>query len=222
METERKMVYAYLRVSTDEQGDSGLGLEAQRRTLTDWFTRDLAGDRLRWIEEVASAKDVEHRPELCNVLGLLRPGDTIAVSKMDRLTRSVVDFGQLLEAAKDGGWYIVGLDLGVDTSTPTGELIANIMVSVSQWERRIIGQRTKEALAERRAAGQTLGRPTEASEEAISAIRELAQIADGPGYIARKLHEADIAPPRGDVWHRSTVARIMARERIEPYGNDAA
>lgn len=209
------MIYGYLRVSTDEQGDSRLGVEAQRRALTDRYGSELGSNRLRWAEEVASAKDLNHRPQLCALLGLLESGDTLAVAKLDRLTRSVVDFGQLLEAAKDGGWYIVALDLGVDTSTPTGELVANIMVSVSQWERRIIGQRTKEALQTLKANGQTLGRPPEVTDEAVTAIRELVQIADGPGYIARKLTEAGIDPPRGEVWHRSTVMRIMQREGIE-------
>jgi DNA invertase Pin-like site-specific DNA recombinase len=205
------MIRCYIRVSTDEQGDSGLGLEAQRRALYDRFPAGLIDQ----YQETASAKDLD-RPILCNLLGALSPGDTLAVAKLDRLTRSVVDFGQLLEAAKAGGWFIVALDLGVDTSTPTGELVANIMVSVSQWERRIIGQRTKEALAERKANGQTLGRPVEISPEAEEIIRELfVNGHHGCRYITRKLTEAKIKPPRGDAWYPSTVLRVIDRLGLE-------
>lgn len=199
------MIRCYLRVSTDEQGDSGLGIEAQRRQLAGRYGET----GFSWVEEVASAKDLE-RPQLCKLLGAIEAGDTLAVAKLDRLTRSVVDFGQLLEAAKEGGWFIVALDLGVDTSTPTGELVANIMVSVSQWERRIIGQRTREALAEKKANGARLGRPPEISPEAEALIDELGGM--GPTYIAHKLTEAGIPSPRGgDIWHPSTVLRYLNR-----------
>jgi hypothetical protein len=68
------------------------------------------------------------------------------VAKLDRLSRSVVDAGRLLEEARKGGFNIVALDLGLDLSTPTGELVANVLAAVAQWERRMIGVRTSEAL----------------------------------------------------------------------------
>ncbi len=202
------MIRWYLRVSTDEQGDSGLGLEAQERAIRNWSQHDATH---RVYQDVASAKNLE-RPQLTKLLAELEPGDTLAVAKLDRLTRSVVDFGQLIEAAKDGGWYIVALDLGVDTSTPTGQLVANIMVSVSQWERQIIGQRTKEALAEKKANGQTLGRPVEVSADALQTIMELHDNGYGPSGIAEKLNWGDVPAPRGGKWHASTVMRIVNRE----------
>jgi DNA invertase Pin-like site-specific DNA recombinase len=69
------------------------------------------------------------------------------VAKLDRLSRSIVHFGLLLEGASKKRFNVVALDLGLDLSTPQGELVANVIASVAQWERRIIGQRTKEALA---------------------------------------------------------------------------
>jgi len=64
-----------------------------------------------------------------------------------------------MEQANREGWSIVALDLNIDTTTATGELIAHIMASLAQWERRIIGQRTREALAVKRSLGVRLGRP---------------------------------------------------------------
>lgn len=205
------MIRCYLRVSTDEQADSGLGIGAQGRALRDRYATELASNKLRFSQEAASAKDLERRPVLCELLGQIEPGDTLAVAKLDRLTRSVVDFGQLVEAAKDGGWYIVALDLGVDTSTPTGGLVANIMVSVAQWEREIIGERTRLALAEARENGQTLGRPVEVSDLAVQTIRALRGEGFGFRWIARKLNEDRVPAPRGECWYPSTVKRIVER-----------
>src|SRR5439155_27098060 len=83
----------------------------------------------------------------------------IVVAKLDRLSRSIVDFGHLLEEARKHDFNVVALDLGLDLSTPQGELVANVIASVAQWERRIIGQRTKEALAVKKAQGVRVGRP---------------------------------------------------------------
>jgi DNA invertase Pin-like site-specific DNA recombinase len=85
---------------------------------------------------------------LPEVLAALRRGEAhaVVVAKFDRLSRSAVDAGRLLEEARNGGFNIVALDLGLDLSTPTGELVANVLAAVAQWERRMIGQRTSEAL----------------------------------------------------------------------------
>jgi DNA invertase Pin-like site-specific DNA recombinase len=70
-------------------------------------------------------------------------------AKLDRLSRSMIDFARLLEQARHERWNLVALDLGVDVSTPS-EFLASVMGSAAQWERRMIGQRTKEALAVRK------------------------------------------------------------------------
>ncbi len=79
----------------------------------------------------------------------------MVVAKLDRLSRSVVDAGRLLEEARKGRFNIVALDLGLDLSTPTGELVANVLAAVAQWERRMIGLRTSEALQVKMAASRT-------------------------------------------------------------------
>ena len=85
------------------------------------------------------------RPGLQRALGACRARDVdgIAVGKLDRLSRSLVDFAALLAEAQAGSWNLVALDLGVDLSTPSGEVLANIMASAAQWERRLIGIRTR-------------------------------------------------------------------------------
>lgn len=84
--------------------------------------------------------------------------DGIVVAKLDRLSRSVVDFAGVLELARARKWALVAIDLGVDTSSPTAELVANVMMSVAQWERRVIGERTSAAMQAAKRAGKHMGR----------------------------------------------------------------
>jgi DNA invertase Pin-like site-specific DNA recombinase len=119
-------------------------------------------DALSRIErDVQSGKSLNGRPGLERAFRACRSGEAagIVTAKLDRLPRFVIDFAKLLEEARKRGFNIVALDLGLDLSTPQGELVANVIASVAQWERRIIGQRTAEGLAAKRAQGVKLGRP---------------------------------------------------------------
>jgi DNA invertase Pin-like site-specific DNA recombinase len=80
---------------------------------------------------------------------VLREGDAKALvaSKLDRLSRSMIDFTGLMATAQKQGWALVALDCAVDTTTPAGEAMANVLATFAQFERRLISQRTKDALA---------------------------------------------------------------------------
>ena len=80
-------------------------------------------------------------------------------AKLDRMSRSVADFADLLTRARKGEWNVIVLDLGVDLASPGGESLANMTATMAQWERRIISERTKNALAEAQKQGKVLGRP---------------------------------------------------------------
>jgi len=154
-------VLGYVRVSTEEQAHSGAGLAAQREAILN--TCKVRGYRLlEIIEETngVSAKSLE-RPGIVRALAELDAGrsDALMVAKLDRLSRSVKDFAELTERARVGSWSIVALDLGVDTTTPQGEAMANVSAVFAQLERRLIGERTKAALAVKKAQGVRLGRP---------------------------------------------------------------
>jgi DNA invertase Pin-like site-specific DNA recombinase len=88
----------------------------------------------------------------------------LVVAKLDRLSRSLVDFGSIMERARKKGWSLAALDLGVDATTPAGEMIANAMATIAQFERHLIGERTKAALAVRKAQGAKLERPRALAE----------------------------------------------------------
>jgi DNA invertase Pin-like site-specific DNA recombinase len=111
-------------------------------------------------DEGSSGKSLD-RPGLRAVLERLAAGeaDVLVVSRLDRLSRSVLDFARVLEWFEDAGATLVALDLAVDTSTPGGKMMANVLATVAQWERETIALRTREGLAAARAAGKQVGGP---------------------------------------------------------------
>ncbi|MGY1607088.1 MULTISPECIES: recombinase family protein [unclassified Geodermatophilus] len=200
----------YCRVSTGEQVNSGAGLDAQRAALEGEAARR-GWDLELVIEEGASAKDL-NRPALRAALIRLDAGeaDVLIVSKLDRLSRSVKDFGGLLERASKRSWSVLCLDLGVDTTTPVGEFTANVVVSASQYERRLIGQRTKDALAARKAAGVRLGRPRTLPADIVERIAQASARGMSLAAIARALNSDGVPTAQGGrQWYPSTVRAVL-------------
>jgi DNA invertase Pin-like site-specific DNA recombinase len=202
-------VVTYRRVSTEEQGDSGAGLEAQDQRLAAEIA--IRGwTRVADFPEVASGKSTTGREELGRALEMVKAGDagTLMVTKLDRLCRSVLDFAMTTADAGKHGWNLVMLEPAVDLSTPHGALLANIMASVAEWERQIIGQRTSEALRALQAQGTRLGHPPAelpviarvvAGRSAGMTYRELADVLNADGV------------PRGQGgvrWYPSSVRAV--------------
>jgi len=205
---------AYTRVSTDEQANSGLGLAAQEAAIA----REAAhkGWDVTWMVDVGSGARMDNRPGITEALRRLAIGeaDGLVVAKLDRLSRSVRDFSGTLEDARKQGWALVCLDFGIDTTTPAGEMVANNMANVAQWERRVISQRTREALAAKRARGERLGAPRLASARTVARIVALSATGLGARAIARTITAERIPSPRGGpTWYPTTVARLIAAER---------
>jgi DNA invertase Pin-like site-specific DNA recombinase len=202
----------YARVSTDEQVKSGAGLAAQVAAIRaeadrrDWEVLDV-------VEDAGySAKDLK-RPGIASALTRLDHGeaDALVVSKLDRLSRSVLDFATLMEHSKKKGWGLVALDIGVDTTTPSGEVMANVMAAFSQFERRLIGQRTREALLKKKEDGVVLGRPRLISEDVRQLIYRYRSEGMTLKALGDRLHEDDIVPPGRGRWQPSTLHRVLSQ-----------
>jgi DNA invertase Pin-like site-specific DNA recombinase len=208
---------AYCRVSTEEQGESKAGLEAQEATIRaeverrNWELVDIRTD-------VASGKSLRKRDELGRTLRDLAVGeaDVLVVAKLDRLSRSVSDFAAMMETAKTEGWSIRVLDLDVDMTTSMGELVANIMISLAQWERRVIGERTKVALAAVKARGDRLGRKPNVDNETKRLIRVLRESGLSWGRVAERLTEEGVPTAQGGKWYAATVRKIHMQEMPPP------
>jgi DNA invertase Pin-like site-specific DNA recombinase len=123
-----------------------------------WCT---ANGRVTYLaDEGYSAKNLS-RPAIREALEQLSSGQAsvLVVSKLDRLSRSLLDFAALMDRAAREGWQLVVLDLNVDTTTPSGRLVAHVMGAFAQYERHLIGARTSAALQQKKAQGARLGRP---------------------------------------------------------------
>lgn len=218
--TDTNRALGYVRVSTDEQAASGAGLAAQRRAIETEATRR-GWELLETVGETAGASSATlEREGLQGALERLDRGDAdvLVVAKLDRLSRSVAQGALVMERAKRKGWSLVALDFGLDTTTPAGEMVANVILSTAQYERRLIGQRTRDALAERKAAGVRLGRPPMLPSIVVERIAALR--AGGASFraVADVLNgEAVPTAQGGNSWHASTVRAVLQRrERAEP------
>jgi DNA invertase Pin-like site-specific DNA recombinase len=153
---------AYIRVSTEKQADHGVSLEAQRdKILTYAKLYDLELVDII-VDAGASAKNLE-REGLQRALALLHHGaaSALLVTKLDRLTRRVKDLATLIEDFfQDGVFTLLSVCDNIDTRTASGRLVLNVLMSVAQWEREIISERTKESLSFKKVKGESLGRPT--------------------------------------------------------------
>lgn len=206
-----RRVVGYVRVSTNKQE---VGPEVQAAQLRAWA--DLAGNwslELRQ-ESAASAATMDKRPVLAQALRDLREGraDVLAVSKLDRLTRSVADFSAILANAEREGWHVVCLDLGVDTTTITGRAMAQVTAVFAEMERRRISERVRESMARIKAeTGKHMGRPSEISDEAITRATYLYGLNLSLQDVADTLNEEGIKTPRGGQWWPDRVAAALRR-----------
>jgi DNA invertase Pin-like site-specific DNA recombinase len=203
----------YLRVSTEEQGRSGLGLEAQDQAIR-LECRRRGWDLIKMYQDVLSGKDL-HRPGVTAALAAVESGaaTVLVVAKLDRLSRSLNDFAGLMARALDGGWNLVALDLGVDLSTPPGEFLANVMASMAQWERRIISQRTKDALAVKKSQGFRLGRTDCIPPVIVERIRAMSEAGFGLSATARRLNDENVPTAHGGArWYPSTIRAVLERQ----------
>lgn len=141
----RVRAVAYVRVSTDKQADEGVSLDAQEAKVRAYAALyDL--DLLEVIVTSESAKSLD-RPGLTRALDMLKTGkaDALLVVKLDRLTRSVRDLGTLIESHFQRS-ALLSVSESIDTRSAAGRLVLNVLVSVAQWEREAIGERTSAAM----------------------------------------------------------------------------
>lgn len=133
------MIYGYARVSTKGQARDGNGLDVQRAALK------AAGAEV--IFEEAITGTMKDRPELTELLHVLKSGDTLVVTKLDRIARSASKGAELVKGLLDKGVTVRILNMGLLDSTPAGKLIMNVMFAFAEFERDMIVERTQEGKA---------------------------------------------------------------------------
>lgn len=220
------LVVTYFRVSTAEQGRSGLGLEAQRASVAT-FCRARGCEVLGEFVEVESGKR-DDRPQLRAAMQRARvTGATLVIAKLDRLSRNLA----FLASLQDSGARFLAVDM-----PEASELTVHIMGAVAQAERKAISERTRVALQAAKARGARLGNPNgaeafrrasngnvaavgalkaDADRFAVSIAGDVAELqAEGANSLpalATGLNARRIQTPRGGRWHPSSVRNLLAR-----------
>lgn len=235
----RMRVVGYVRVSTDQQAQEGVSLDAQRSRLKAYC----ASQDLSLVDIVTddgySAKSLE-RPGLRAALARLTAGkaEAIVVAKLDRITRSVKDLGHLCDTYFREGlpYFLLSVSDAIDTRSAGGKLILNVLMSVAQWEREAISERTIEALRELKRQGVEMGaapygwryseqadaqgrrRRVEVPEEQRG-IRRICELYDADMYIRdicqRLTDEGIQARGPKKLWHQRSIYRVLERAGYE-------
>lgn len=211
------LALAYIRVSTAGQVEFGASLDAQKATLI------AEADRRGWNVEIVadeglSAKNL-HRPALQAALTRLDKGQAqyLLAVRLDRISRSVADFAGLLDRAGRKGWGLVLLDPNVDTSNPAGRFTSNILASAAQFERELIGVRTREGMAQRKAEGVIFGRVV--ADDMLPTYRvigELHKAGMSLNGIARTLTNQAVPTANGGArWYASTVKAVLTSQTMQ-------
>ncbi len=170
------MRIGYARTSTLDQN---AGLEGQRRDL------ETAGCEKIFKEQVSSV-DVKAREKLAEALDYVREGDTLIVTRLDRLARSVPHLLEILATLEGKGASLRIIGMGIDTATPTGKLMLTILGGIAEFEREIMLERQREGIAKAKAAGKYKGRKATArarSDEVLGLLKS----GVGPTEIAKRV-----------------------------------
>ncbi len=167
-----------------------------------------------YVDAAASGKAIAGREQLLLALDAVKRGqaDVLVVAKLDRLSRSLLDFAGLMARAHRDGWALVALDVDVDTTTPSGRLVANLMASVAEWERETIGARTRDALAAKRTQGVRLGRPRALPLDVLERIVRERAAGRTLRAIAQGLTDDGVPTAQGGTWASGTVAAALASQ----------
>lgn len=211
-------IIGYIRVSTDKQGKSGLGLEAQREAIARFAAAEsleVAGEFIE-VETGKGADALDKRPQLAAALRRAKQlGAHIAVSKLDRLSRDVHFISGLM--TKRVPFIVAQLGRNVDP------FMLHIYAALAEKERAMISERTRDALAKAKQRGVVLGNPnvgkmnTEAAAARDAKLKPVLEAMRGKPYreIAEGLTSRNIPTPRGgDAWNAMSVMRAMKRLRI--------
>ncbi|MEM8692443.1 MAG: recombinase family protein [Pseudomonadota bacterium] len=170
------MIVGYARTSTVEQE---AGLEAQRRDLAEAKCEKV------FVEQVSSV-DRDARVRLAEVLDYVRDGDTLVVTKLDRLARSVPHLLEIVDSLEAKGSSLRILNMDIDTGNPTGRLLLTMLGGIAEFERGIMLERQREGIAKAKAAGKYKGRKPTAKAKAADVIA-LHEKGTGATTIAKEL-----------------------------------
>ena len=218
----------YTRVSTDKQAEKGVSLDAQLEKIRAMAVVQGA-EVLDVIQDAGeSAKSLE-RPGMARLLAMVDAGEVqvVIIAKLDRLTRSVRDLGDLMERFNKKGVSLVSVAESLDTGSAAGRLVLNIMTAVSQWEREAIGERTATALQHKRSHRQVFNHtpygftrdgdvlvPLPTEQAVIDRIRFAKVSGCSLRRIADSLNVDNVPTKQRRLWAAQTVKDVLVNNPV--------
>jgi site-specific DNA recombinase len=214
----------YIRVSTEDQKESGLSLEHQKAKI-EAYSLAMDIEIVEVIEDAASAKNM-NRIGLNKAFNMLKnkEADAIVILKLDRLTRSVKDLGIIVEMFDKSGTALISVQDSINTTTAAGRLVLNVLGSVAQWEREAIAERTSAALQVKKSHNELVGDipfgyelsedgihliENSREKEAIAIMQELRSRGLSFRKIISELESKNISAKKGGKWYPMTIKNIL-------------
>lgn len=222
-------VFGYIRVSSEEQANSGLSLSHQKNKITA-YAKAMDIQLIEIIEDSGKSAKNLNRPGIQKALEGIKNNvaDALIVLKLDRLTRSVKDLGGLIEFFDKTNAALISVQDSINTSTAGGRLVLNVLGSIAQWEREEIGERTAAALAVKKERGEKTGglipfgydvtkngKLIESAKEqaALKLIKSLYRKKVSLRAIGTKLEELGYKPRADGKWHPQVIKQILSQRK---------
>jgi DNA invertase Pin-like site-specific DNA recombinase len=218
----------YVRVSTEGQAQDGVSMDAQEAKVRAWADLNGAESVTVFTDAGISGKRADNRPGLQDALNSVSKGDALVVYSLSRLARSTKDTITIADTLDRRGADLVSLSEKIDTTTAAGKMVFRMLAVLAEFERDQVSERTRFALAHKRATGEKTGGdvpygyrmeagrlvPDTGEQKAVALIRELRDAGNSLRQIARELEQRGYRTKTGRRhWHPKTVAAIIDRER---------
>lgn len=221
--------FGYIRVSSEEQANSGLSLSHQRNKITA-YAKAMDIQLIEIIEDSGKSAKNLNRPGIQKALDGIKNNlaNALIVLKLDRLTRSVKDLGSLVEIFDKTAAALISVQDSINTLTAGGRLVLNVLGSIAQWEREEIGERTAAALAVKKERGEKTGGLVpfgydvtkegkliiNAMEQAaLKIIEKLHMKNTSLRAIGTRLEELGYEPKAGGKWHPQVIKQIIFQKK---------
>jgi DNA invertase Pin-like site-specific DNA recombinase len=207
----------YLRVSTESQADSGLGLEAQQAAIEAAALRLGLTLEQTFTDTVSGGLALEYRPALLSAIEAIRAGDVFLVAKRDRLGRDVLNVAMIERLVERRGARVCSAaGEGTDDDGPTGQLMRTIVDAFAQYERALIRARTRAAMAAARKRGQRIGTVPWGQQRAVLAeIHRLRNRGYALFSIAEELNDRGLSNRQGRPWLANFIGQLLSRHPEE-------
>lgn len=222
---KKQTAIGYVRVSTEQQADEGVSMEAQKARIAAWCNANEYDLEAVFVDAGISGKSMANRPQLHKALAATKKGAVLVVYSLSRMSRSTRDTLEISERLEKSGADLVSLSEKIDTTGAAGKMMFRMLAVLAEFERDVISERTTTAMRHKKAQGDVYspipfgfeavnGRLQAVAEEAsvVAEILAMRESGETLGAIANCLNERGLKGKQGGKWFPSTVRYLIQRQ----------